>query len=44
VTVRPLARPAEVDEFRFGPPIDEGDVAAFVAALDRPDWQAELAA
>lgn len=44
VTVRPLARPAEVDEFRVGSPIDEGDVAAFVAALDRPDGQAELAA
>ncbi len=44
VAVRSLARPAEVDEVRCGPPIGDDDVAAFVAALDLPDWQAELSA
>ena len=44
VAVRSLSRPAELDEFRYGPPIGEDDVAAFVAALELPDWQAELSA
>lgn len=42
VSVHPLNRPAEVDEVRAGPPIKERDVTAFVQALRRPDWQAEL--
>ena len=43
VSVRPLTRPAEVDEPHGGPPITEQDVTAFVEELSRPDWQAELA-
>ena len=42
VAVRGLAHPAEADEVHSGAPINDDDVATFVAGLAVPDWQAEL--